>query len=183
MLKQAIKRLNQMRMPQAASEGQLDLERQIGRVKTEIKRRNVPATADRAVQAIADAIESYEQAKNDPTTIEGGAIEIKTALFRFDTRSVPPPPISDADEVVADDVTVGQHNEGYTPPLSWLLSQTDLKAIEVAWQKYRLALDTKRGPTVATAAHEAGSPDQPWQGSKSIAENTIQPRELSELFQ
>jgi hypothetical protein len=71
----------------------------------------------------------------------------------------------------------------YTPPLSWLLSQTDLKAIEVAWQEYKLALDTKGGPTVATAAREAGSPDQPWLGSKSIAENTIQPRELSELFQ
>ncbi|MGB7346461.1 MAG: hypothetical protein WBD20_19735 [Pirellulaceae bacterium] len=150
---------------------------QIRRIKSEIRDdtiKTLPPETSRVIKSIAGAIDDYDKAikrsLNLPSAIDqsGEPIEIKTALFRFDTRNRP------------DDPSQSNSGSSHAPPLSWRLAATDLLAIEDAWQgiEREFNQNTDVGSAADADTYDADAP-QTWQSSnEKVRRNTFRPSQL-----
>jgi hypothetical protein len=157
----------------------LDLQRQIGRVKTEIQRGADPTSE--AVRAIQQAIAQYDGVRQRSRSFTK-PIDISTVLYRFDTRARPPASLA-ADETAEDPAAAkASDDQSHRPPLSWRLAQTDLRAIEVAWKRYSAA---ESSTVVASASLEAAGEaavQPPWvPTNESLRAHAMSPRQLIKM--
>ncbi|MEM7316093.1 MAG: hypothetical protein AAF497_23410, partial [Planctomycetota bacterium] len=154
--------------------------RQIKTIGSEVDRRD-PST-NTVLKKISDVIHSYQEAQNRGNVSNVPKIEIKSALFRFDTRKRLPPVPKDAALNDSDSENTVQEKASdepsHNPPLSWRLAKEDMHAIEVAWQNYSRAFSNE----FAAASGEDGKTEL-WESlDETQAENTLHPNQLLNLL-
>ena len=118
-----------------------ELESQLRRVQEEANQ-----LSDDQSAAIVAAAEDFRKNTEPPPSRR--RIEVKTVLFRFGAGKEVPPSDADSD--------LSQHN----PPLSWLLAESDVKALGASWKVYEKAFDA--APETVLEAKAEG---QPWNAS------------------
>jgi DNA-binding transcriptional regulator YhcF (GntR family) len=178
-LKKQLYVLSEMSFDPESEPDRVTLNRQIAVVSNQVRR--IQAPDNDTLKSISNVIEMYEDSRDQCESDNVSQIEIKTALFRFDTRPRVPAQLTQDSSVKQatspNPVQQSKTEKSHNPPLSWRLAMSDVNAIEIAWQGYTKAI---KNDGVASAAEDGAT--EPWQATEeSQRDNTLLPHQLIEL--